>query len=191
MASASVGSSGTRTTSHSSRTPLATASTGSRLRERSSQATSAPAAWASATARRASVVAPDEPVPRRATLPGRGNPPVARSASRSAKPVGTIRPISSWTGGRTAGEVAGRATIPGRAAGDGNGSEAEPPPDRGTPPGSPGSCGISGTGAMASAPKTSVAGRGAASPQRSRSVARAAARRSIGSIGFQTIEHVF
>ena len=60
MASPSSSESGVRTTSHSRRTPRATASTGSRLRERSSQATMEPAAWASATSRRARVVLPLE-----------------------------------------------------------------------------------------------------------------------------------
>ena len=66
---------GVMTTSHSSRTPRATASTGSKLRDRSSQATIEPAAWASAASRRASVVRPLEPSPRIATLAELGRPP--------------------------------------------------------------------------------------------------------------------
>ena len=60
IAMPSSGVSGWRTTSHSSRTPRATASTGSRLRARSTQAAIAPPAWASATSRRATVVWPLE-----------------------------------------------------------------------------------------------------------------------------------
>jgi len=94
IASASSIEPGTRTASHSRRTPRATASTGSRLRARSIQATSAPQAWASAAARRASVVAPLDPAPRRVTVPARGRPPAARSASSSVKPVGIDRSAS-------------------------------------------------------------------------------------------------
>ncbi len=87
IASPSSRESGTRTASHSRRTPRATASTGSRLRARSTQATRAPPAWASATVRRARVVAPLDPLPRRTTVPARGRPPTASSASSSGKPV--------------------------------------------------------------------------------------------------------
>jgi len=87
IASASSTESGTRTASHSRSTPRATASTGSRLRARSTQATRAPPAWASATVRRARVVAPLDPLPRRTTVPARGRPPAASNASRSGKPV--------------------------------------------------------------------------------------------------------
>ena len=78
---------GTRTASHSVRTPRATASTGSKLRETSTQTTMAPPTCASATRRRASVVTPAEPDPARATLPLRGTPADPRMASRAAKPV--------------------------------------------------------------------------------------------------------
>ena len=85
MASASSSDSGVTTTSHSRRTPRATASTGSNVRERSTQATTEPAAWASATVRSASVVRPLDPSPRRATPAFRGSPPVrgSRRARRS------------------------------------------------------------------------------------------------------------
>ena len=71
---------GVMTTSHSSRTPRATASTGSKLRDRSSQATTEPSACASAATRRASVVRPLEPSPRIATLAEVGQ--AARSEDR-------------------------------------------------------------------------------------------------------------
>jgi hypothetical protein len=48
-----------------------------------------------------------------------------------------------------------------------------------------------GREATASAPNTSVAGRGAAAPQRSRREARTAARSGLRSIGQPTIEHLF
>ena len=83
--------SGVRTTSQSRRTPRAAASTGSSARARSSQATIAPSTWASATRRSASVVAPDDGAPRRATLELRGKPPGPTIASRSGKPVRTTR----------------------------------------------------------------------------------------------------
>ena len=85
---------GVMTTSHSSRTPRATASTGSKLRDRSSQATTEPSAWASAATRRASVVRPLEPSPRIATLAEVGRPPGPRIASSAAKPVWMTR----WPG---------------------------------------------------------------------------------------------
>ena len=96
------------TTSHSRRTPRATASTGSNVRERSTQATTEPAAWASATVRSASVVRPLDPSPRRATPAFRGRPPGPRIASSSAKPVETTR---------SSGARAGPASPSGAAAG--------------------------------------------------------------------------
>ena len=53
--------SGVTTTSHSRRTPRATASTGSNVAATSIHAAIEPVAWASATVRRASVVLPLEP----------------------------------------------------------------------------------------------------------------------------------
>ena len=85
---------GVMTTSHSSRTPRATASTGSKLRERSSQATTEPCAWASATTRSERVVRPLEPSPRIATLADLGRPPGPRIASSAAKPVWMTRSSS-------------------------------------------------------------------------------------------------
>ena len=183
IASASSIESGTRTASHSRRTPRATASTGSRLRARSTQATRAPPAWASATVRRARVVVPLDPLPRRTTVPARGRPPDASSASRSGKPVEMRRstlpsgpPGSCRIAGAGAGWAPpGRGTSAGRAgSGTATGtiSEGAAAPSRGagaTPT-------SAGNGAAASAPKTSTAGRGAAAPQRARRLARAAAR---------------
>ena len=158
IASAWAGSSGTSTASHSRLTPRATASTGSSARGRSTQAASAPPACASARTRSASVVAPLEPAPASATVPARGRPPAARSASSSGKPVGIARSV---------------AVVIGRERGvTGTGLSAR-------------------RGAIASAPNTSVAGRGAAAPQRSRREARAAARSGLRSIGRPTIEHLF
>jgi hypothetical protein len=103
--------SGVMTTSHSRRTPRATASTGSKLRARSSQATMAPVAWASAASRRTRVVRPLEPSPRMATLAERGSPPGPRIASSAANPVRTTRPFGSagsgWTTGSDDGPGAG------------------------------------------------------------------------------------
>ena len=96
IARPSSGSAGVRTTSHSSRTPRATASIGSRASARSSQATIEPAAWASATSRRASVVRPLERSPRSDRPSPRGRPPGPRIASRSAKPVEKIRDESGF-----------------------------------------------------------------------------------------------
>lgn len=142
--------SGCRTTSHSSRTPRATASTGSRLRARSTQAAIAPPAWASATRRRATVVCPLDGSPHRATAASRGTPPGPMIASRAAKPVPITRSAS-------AGRCSGRAR-PGIA-----------PP--GSTSGSPVAAGSSSnSGAIASEPIT----RGAAAPQRVRRDARAA-----------------
>jgi hypothetical protein len=111
---------GVMTTSHSRRTPRATASTGSKLRERSSQATTEPPAWASATTRSESVVRPLEPSPRIATLADFGSPPGPRIASSAAKPVwmtrsssrrpGSYRGASAWSDA-TAGSGA-RASAP-------------------------------------------------------------------------------
>ena len=89
---------GVMTTSHSSRTPRATASTGSKLRERSSQATTEPCAWASATTRSERVVRPLEPSPRIATLADLGRPPGPRIASSAAKPVWMTRSSSATWG---------------------------------------------------------------------------------------------
>ena len=98
MASASSRSTGVRTTSHSGRTPRATASTGSNARARSSHATIAPPAWASAAVRSATVVRPEDAAPRSATVASRGRPPGPRMASRAANPVETIRPSASAAG---------------------------------------------------------------------------------------------
>ncbi len=132
IASASSTESGTRTASHSRRTPRATASTGSRLRARSTQATRAPPAWASATVRRARVVAPLDPMPRRTTVPARGRPPAVSSASSSGKPVEMRRstpPSGSPGSCRAAGAGAGRAppgrgTRAGRAGAEGHGERS-------------------------------------------------------------------
>jgi hypothetical protein len=91
-ARASSRSTGVSTTSHSRRTPRATASTGSNAWARSSQATIAPVACAPAAARSAMVVLPDEASPQSATVAGRGSPPRPSRASRAANPVGTTRP---------------------------------------------------------------------------------------------------
>jgi len=96
IARPSSASAGVRTTSHSGRTPRATASIGSRAAARSSQATIEPAAWASATSRRASVVRPLERSPRSDRPSPRGKPPGPRIASRSAKPVEKIRDGSAF-----------------------------------------------------------------------------------------------
>ena len=187
IASASSTESGTSTASHSRSMPRATASTGSRLRARSTQATRAPPAWASATVRRARVVAPLDPLPRRTTVPARGRPPDASSASSSGKPVEMRRstpPSGSPGSCRVAGAGAGwappgRGTSAGRAgAGRLPGAAPMAAPGRaGTTSVSAGAAPTSaGSGAAASAPKTSTAGRGAADPQRARRLARAAAR---------------
>jgi hypothetical protein len=113
MASPSSSVSGVMTTSHSSRTPRASASTGSNVRARSTQATIAPLAWASAASRRTRVVRPLEPSPRSATLAERGRPPGPRMASRAAKPVRMIR----WSGsGLGSGLAAGSGTWTGIGA---------------------------------------------------------------------------
>jgi hypothetical protein len=116
--------SGVRTTSQSSRTPRATASTGSRARARSSQATIAPSTWASATSRRARVVAPDDGVPLSATLALRGRPPGPRIASRAGKPVRMIRstPVRGSAAGASSGNRSGSA---------GSGTVASAPTTRG------------------------------------------------------------
>jgi hypothetical protein len=101
---------GVTTTSQSGVTPRAQASTASKLRARSSQATIRPAAWASAAIRRASVVAPLDAAPRRATLAARGRPPGPRTASRAAKPVETTRPGSGRPPGAS-GSAAGAGTL--------------------------------------------------------------------------------
>ena len=138
-------SSGLITTSHSSRIPRATASTGSKLRQRSSQATIEPAAWASATSRRASVVLPLPPAPRRARLLERGIPSVPRIASRAGKPVETTSPGNRDGSGRSCGSS------------DGSGAVARAP-----------------TTSPTASPTPIVPCRGAAVPQRDRRVARAA-----------------
>ena len=122
IASAWAGSSGTSTASHSRLTPRAPASTGSSARGRSTQAASAPPACASARTRSASVVAPLEPAPASATVPARGKPPAARSASSSGKPVGIARSASAGVG-RERG-VTGTGSPPGGG----------PPRARRTPP---------------------------------------------------------
>ena len=113
--------SGVMTTSHSSRTPRATASTGSKLRDRSSQATTEPPAWASATVRSARVVRPLEPSPRMATLAEVGRPPAPRIASSAANPVRMIRSPGS-------GPMTGRDADPSSA---GAGARASAPRTRG------------------------------------------------------------
>lgn len=174
IARASFREAGSRTTSHSRRTPRATASTGSRLRPRSTYATIEPAAWASAASRSASVVFPLEASPRRASAVERGTPPVPRIASSSANPVLTTRSSSnvSW---RTTGPT----------------------------PGNPSSLASPGSGTVASAPTTSPTmlpvpptgspkRRGAAAPQRVRRDARAAATSGEKPvIGWLMIEHLF
>ncbi len=102
IASAWAGSSGTRTASHSRRTPRATASTGSRLRDRSIHAARAPPSCAPASARMARVVEPLEPTPESATVPGRGRPPPTSSASSAANPVGIAEPGATTGRGRAA-----------------------------------------------------------------------------------------
>jgi hypothetical protein len=205
IASASSTEAGTRTASHSRRTPRAATSTGSRLRARSTQATRAPPAWASAAVRRARVVAPLDPAPRRTTVPARGRPPAASNSSSSGKPVG-MRRSTSRAGSPGSGRIVGAGRVPpgrGTSAGQ-TGLGRIPvvpgasgyPPGRGTIAGRTGSGRIpvvpgatswsarsaraapasAGSGAAASAPKTSTAGRGAAAPQRARRLARAAAR---------------
>ena len=137
-------SAGVTTTSHSGRTPRATASTGSNAVARSSQATMAPAAWASAASRRASVVRPLERSPRSSTPIPRGTPPGPRIASSAAKPVGSTRARS--------GSAPGAGTA-------GSGVVASAPIT------SPPTWAVSGA--------TSAHRLGAATPQRERSVARA------------------
>ena len=110
---------GVMTTSHSSRTPRATASTGSKLRDRSSHATTESSAWASAATRRASVVRPLEPSPRIATLAEVGRPPGPRIASRAAKPVWMTR----WPG---SGAIPGRSRVSGSTSA-GSGARASAP----------------------------------------------------------------
>ena len=116
--------SGVITTSHSRRTPRATASTGSKVRARSSQATTEPAPWASATSRSARVVRPLEPSPRMATLADRGRPPGPRMASRLANPVGMTR-----SSGRAAGRGPPSGSDP--SSGSAAGASANDPMTRG------------------------------------------------------------
>jgi hypothetical protein len=172
-ARASPRSTGVRTTSHSGRTPRATASTGSNARARSSQATMPPVACASAAIRSATVVRPEDAAPRRATVAERGSPPGPRSASRAANPVGTTRPSASGTG---------RAD-PGRGVGARAGA-------------GPASSGVSsGIGARASAPSVSrprsPPRRGAAAPQRAWSFAMVVETSVEPVIGRPIIEQVF
>lgn len=98
---------GVTTTSHGNRTPRATASRGSKLRPMSSQAAIDPAACASAIRRRASVVLPLDPSPRRARPVLRGTPPGPRIASSAGKPVETT---PSAGGGAPSGSL-GRGTV--------------------------------------------------------------------------------
>ena len=172
IASAWAGSSGTRTASHSRRTPRATASTGSSARGRSTQAASAPRTCASASTRSASVVAPLEPAPASATVPARGRPPAARSASSAGKPVEIVRSVAAGAG-RVRGATGTAFGVPMSGSGSSAGSSVGPVV---------GGFAV-GRGATASAPNTSVAGRGAAAPQRSRREARTAARSGRRSIG--------
>ena len=118
MASPSSSVWGVMTTSHSRRTPRATASTGSKLRARSSQATMAPVDCASAASRSTSVVRPLEPSPRMATLAERGSPPGPRIASRAANPVRTIRSFAS---------LAGTGSVPGSGLAADSGDSARAP----------------------------------------------------------------
>lgn len=83
----------------------------------SSQATIAPSDWACAASLSASVVFPELASPRSATLALRGRPPGPRIASRSLKPVRTIR----WPGFA--------AGVPG--ASSGSGAVANAPTTRG------------------------------------------------------------
>ncbi len=116
MARPSSSAAGVMTTSHSRRTPRATASTGSKVRARSSHATTAPDAWASATSRSATVVRPLDPSPRMATLADRGNPPGPRMASRFANPVRMIRSSGrTWGSGVTPGNAASGSGSPFRS----------------------------------------------------------------------------
>ena len=114
---------GVITTSHSRRTPRATASTGSKLRERSSQATTEPCDWASATTRREIVVLPLEPSPRIATLADFGSPPGPRIASSAAKPV--------WMTRSSSGRGSYRGASSGTDATAGSGARASAPMTRG------------------------------------------------------------
>lgn len=181
IASASSRSTGVSTTSHSGRTPRATASTGSKARARSSQATIAPPACASATTRRAVVVLPLDASPRSATVAERGRPPVPRMASSAANPVDTTRPSASASG--TPGR---RVTTGARGVGaSGSGSAGR-------------SCGEgsgAAIGALARAPSTtnpwSPPRRGAAAPQRAWSAARAWETSDAGAIGRPIIERLF
>ena len=186
--SASSRSAGVSTTSHSGRTPRATASTGSNERARSSHATMAPPAWASAATRSASVVLPELALPRSATVAERGSPPVPRIASRAANPVGTMRPSASCAG-------APRRGVEGASG---------PGPGIGWRPGAASSSGASrGWTARASAPSVSHAGpgrvprpsspprRGAAPPQRAWSVASASETSDERAIGRRIIERMF
>jgi hypothetical protein len=172
-----------RTTSHSGRTPRATASTGSNERARSSQATIEPAACASAASRSASVVLPELTLPRSATVADRGSPPVARIASSAAKPVETVR-SSGWGASLRLG-----------AAGA-NGEAAGSPEGIASGPSSPGiSSGSRGSIALASAPSvlnpSSPPRRGAALPQRAWSVASASETVEERPIGRRIIERMF
>ena len=165
---------GVTTTSHSGANPRATASTGSKLHERSSQATIRPAAWASAASRRASVVAPLDASPRRATLADRGSPPGPRMASRAAKPVEMTLPGP----GRAAGVSNGPGTPSGTVASAPTTAPTPSPEAAPWPPAAP--------------PAACPARLGAAAPQRAWRVARAAVR-SWGwvVIGPQMIEQMF
>jgi hypothetical protein len=181
-ARASSRSTGVSTTSHSGRTPRATASTGSKARARSSQATIAPVACASAATRSASVVLPDEASPRSATVADRGSPPVPRMASRAANPVGTTRSSSAPGVGAGRGEPVGAS---GTSLGVGG------PSDRSRSSGS-----SSGIGVRASAPSTARCRslpprRGAAAPQRAWSVASASETLDEGAIGRRILEQMF
>ncbi len=188
MASASSRSTGVRTTSHSGRTPRATASTGSKARARSIQAVIAPPVCASATARSAAVVLPDDASPRSATVASRGRPPVPRIASSAANPVGTTRPSS------TAG-VPGRRTGAG-ARGVGASGSGEAGSDAGASSGRESGSGSGrAIGARASAPSTANAmsppRRGAAAPQRVWSAASASETSDAPVIGRPIIERMF
>ena len=182
--SASSRSCGTSTTSHSGRTPRATASTGSNARARSSHATMDPAACASAATRSAIVVRPEPSLPRSATVAERGSPPVPRTASSAANPVGTTRPSVSEAG--TPGRVAGANGLAGATiAGAGPASASAVSSASSS----------TGSGAIASAPWTTGAAspqrRGAAAPHRAWRAARAWETSDAWVIGRLIIERMF
>ncbi len=171
--SASSRSDGVSTTSHSRRTPRATASTASKARARSSQAAIEPAACAWATARNATVVLPDDASPRSATVPTRGIPPIPSTASSAANPEDTTRSSASGARLSTLGLPAGVMGVSAGAVGS--------------------SAGSPGIATRASEPSTSgsTPRRGAAAPQRDWSRERASETSDERVIGRPIIEHPF